>query len=240
MAVPAVGRRPLSCPATITSTSGSLRTAFRTSSTALAARNRPRAADGVGQPNPLLERLRRDAHRRRDDVHQLQVHHPHRAGHRRLHDQQPAAEVGAAVRTRHSSRRARPGSISTTARTRAPHGGQLRSATPPGNPATRSWATATAMKQPSSPSAPTPTTSSSPPISANSFTVADPSAVSALSLKLLRDDGAVVYLNGTEVYRNNMPSGSISSSTLASSSVEDNTYLHHEHQPVAAESAATT
>ena len=33
-----------------------------------------------------------------------------------------------------------------------------------------------------------------------------------------RDDGIVVYLNGNEVYRNNMPSGAITSTTLASSS----------------------
>lgn len=54
-----------------------------------------------------------------------------------------------------------------------------------------------------------------------SFTIADPTAVTALNLNLVRDDGAVVYLNGTEVYRNNMPSGTISSSTLASTTVGD-------------------
>ena len=41
----------------------------------------------------------------------------------------------------------------------------------------------------------------------------------ALSLSLLRDDGAVVYLNGTEVARSNLPSGALTDSTLASSSV---------------------
>jgi acid phosphatase type 7 len=50
------------------------------------------------------------------------------------------------------------------------------------------------------------------------FTVADPS-FSALTLRVLRDDGAVVYLNGTEVYRTNMPAGTITSSTLASTAV---------------------
>ena len=51
------------------------------------------------------------------------------------------------------------------------------------------------------------------------FTVADPSAFAALSLRLLRDDGAVVYLNGVEVFRSNMPTGTVSSSTLASSAL---------------------
>ena len=32
---------------------------------------------------------------------------------------------------------------------------------------------------------------------------------------LRRDDGAVVYLNGTEVFRTNMPGGTISHTTLA-------------------------
>src|SRR5439155_21294515 len=36
--------------------------------------------------------------------------------------------------------------------------------------------------------------------------------------RLLRDDGGVVYLNGTEVFRSNMPTGTIAYATLASSS----------------------
>jgi regulation of enolase protein 1 (concanavalin A-like superfamily) len=43
--------------------------------------------------------------------------------------------------------------------------------------------------------------------------------VTAVNLRLIRDDGAVVYLNGTEVYRNNMPSGPINSSTFASTTI---------------------
>jgi len=38
-----------------------------------------------------------------------------------------------------------------------------------------------------------------------SFDVEDISTVTALTLRLLRDDGAVVYLNGTEIARSNMP-----------------------------------
>jgi hypothetical protein len=51
------------------------------------------------------------------------------------------------------------------------------------------------------------------------FTVADASAVSALTLQLRRDDGAVVYLNGTEVARSNMPTGTITYQTQASTTV---------------------
>jgi hypothetical protein len=49
------------------------------------------------------------------------------------------------------------------------------------------------------------------------FTINAPEAWASLSLDLVRDDGAVVYLNGTEVFRSNMPTGSITSTTLASS-----------------------
>lgn len=47
------------------------------------------------------------------------------------------------------------------------------------------------------------------------FVVEDTSTFGALILRVLRDDGAVVYLNGTEVFRSNMPTGSISYLTLA-------------------------
>ena len=54
-----------------------------------------------------------------------------------------------------------------------------------------------------------------------SFSVSDPSAYSALTVRLQRDDGGVVYLNGTEVFRSNMPSGAIDFQTEAASSVRD-------------------
>src|SRR5438034_8945787 len=38
---------------------------------------------------------------------------------------------------------------------------------------------------------------------------------------LQRDDGVVVYLNGAEVYRNNMPSGVIDYPTLTSGAARD-------------------
>ncbi len=47
------------------------------------------------------------------------------------------------------------------------------------------------------------------------FEVTDAVNYSSLSLAVLRDDGAVVYLNGTEIYRNNMPSGTVNYLTRA-------------------------
>jgi len=55
----------------------------------------------------------------------------------------------------------------------------------------------------------------------HAFTVSNPAVYQSLTLRLMRDDGAVVYLNGTEVYRTNLPSGSITSSTLASTAIAD-------------------
>jgi hypothetical protein len=49
----------------------------------------------------------------------------------------------------------------------------------------------------------------------------DNPAWATLRFGLLSDDGAVVYVNGQEVYRNNMPSGEITSTTLASATAED-------------------
>ncbi len=47
------------------------------------------------------------------------------------------------------------------------------------------------------------------------FDVTDISAISGLELNLIRDDGAVIYINGVEVYRNNLPGGTIYYNTLA-------------------------
>lgn len=55
----------------------------------------------------------------------------------------------------------------------------------------------------------------------HTFHVANASAVQHLTLELLRDDGAVVYLNGTEVVRSNMPSGTINFSTFAAATTEN-------------------
>ena len=50
------------------------------------------------------------------------------------------------------------------------------------------------------------------------FNVADPDVFSVLDIRLIRDDGAVVYINGTEVLRNNMPNGTITYEDWASGS----------------------
>ena len=52
------------------------------------------------------------------------------------------------------------------------------------------------------------------------FTVADATQLTGLTLQLLRDDGAVVYLNGNEIVRSNMPSGTIGPTTWAASNVD--------------------
>ncbi len=53
----------------------------------------------------------------------------------------------------------------------------------------------------------------------HSFTVSSPSDFATLTARLIRDDGAVLYLNGIEVARSNMPTGTINSTTLASVAV---------------------
>lgn len=53
----------------------------------------------------------------------------------------------------------------------------------------------------------------------STFVVSDPSAVTSMTARLLRDDGAVVWLNGREAYRDNMPEGPVNYRTLATSAV---------------------
>ena len=51
------------------------------------------------------------------------------------------------------------------------------------------------------------------------FVVANPASFSGLLLRLVRDDGAVVYLNGTEIYRTNLLAGPVSDNSLATPTV---------------------
>ena len=51
------------------------------------------------------------------------------------------------------------------------------------------------------------------------FSVPNKSIYSGLNLRLLRDDGAVVYLNGTEIWRTNMPAGAVTYATLAPNAI---------------------
>ncbi|PJN54408.1 hypothetical protein PAEVO_11290 [Paenibacillus sp. GM2FR] len=53
------------------------------------------------------------------------------------------------------------------------------------------------------------------------FQVTSAADIKQLEASLIRDDGAVIYLNGQEVYRTNMPSGAITYTTTASSAVGD-------------------
>ena len=57
------------------------------------------------------------------------------------------------------------------------------------------------------------------------FTAASPSVYSNLTVSLLRDDGGVVYLNGVEIFRSNMPAGALTSATFASDSVDDQVFF---------------
>ncbi len=62
------------------------------------------------------------------------------------------------------------------------------------------------------------------------FQVADPTTFTSLLLKLVRDDGAVVFLNGQEVVRSNMPEGAINNQILAAGSVggaDESTFLSY-------------
>lgn len=51
------------------------------------------------------------------------------------------------------------------------------------------------------------------------FTVSGAAAFQRLETRLLRDDGAVVYLNGVELRRDNLPTGAIAATTLASAAL---------------------
>ncbi len=53
------------------------------------------------------------------------------------------------------------------------------------------------------------------------FNVDDPARFLSATLGLIRDDGALVFLNNREVFRSNLPSGSVTFATLASSTVGD-------------------
>jgi hypothetical protein len=51
------------------------------------------------------------------------------------------------------------------------------------------------------------------------FNVTDPDEKPAITIGIVRDDGAVVYINGTEAFRSNMPSGTITYLTLAAHTI---------------------
>jgi hypothetical protein len=63
-----------------------------------------------------------------------------------------------------------------------------------------------------------------------SFVVTNLDGIATMTLGLNRDDGAVIYLNGTELMRDNMPAGPVSYSTFASTAVsgsnETNVFMY--------------
>ncbi len=64
------------------------------------------------------------------------------------------------------------------------------------------------------------------------FDVEDPGTLKPLVLRLLRDDGAIVYLNSKEVVRDNMPEGKVTHDTYAASTTpSENGFYVHELAP---------
>ncbi|HRG93758.1 MAG TPA: Ig-like domain-containing protein, partial [Chitinophagaceae bacterium] len=54
-----------------------------------------------------------------------------------------------------------------------------------------------------------------------SINIANPQAFTSINGSVKRDDGIVIYVNGVEVYRNNMPAGTVTNTTLASTAASD-------------------
>ncbi len=68
----------------------------------------------------------------------------------------------------------------------------------------------------------------------HSFNVEDTSGFASLVLGVVRDDGAIVYLNNREVFRSNMPSGTVTYTTRAIASVggaNESTYYETDLDP---------
>ena len=55
----------------------------------------------------------------------------------------------------------------------------------------------------------------------HTFTVTGATPLTDLILRIRRDDGAVIHLDGTELARTNMPTGTITATTRALSSIND-------------------
>src|SRR5215210_176600 len=56
-----------------------------------------------------------------------------------------------------------------------------------------------------------------------SFSITDTNTYAYYTAGVKRDDGVAVYVNGQEVYRNNLPTGTLSYNTLASIARDDGT-----------------
>jgi hypothetical protein len=62
--------------------------------------------------------------------------------------------------------------------------------------------------------------------------IPDPNEFSRFIIRLERDDGAVVYINGKEVFRSNMPAGVITDTTRAYKATDDGTALYSSIVPL--------
>jgi hypothetical protein len=60
-----------------------------------------------------------------------------------------------------------------------------------------------------------------------SISITNPNTYTSYTASVKRDDGIVVYVNGVEVYRNNLPTGTISYTTLASSATDNGTTVQN-------------
>jgi hypothetical protein len=75
------------------------------------------------------------------------------------------------------------------------------------------------------------------------FDVSDPGSVTALLCKVLRDDGIVVWLNGVQVAKDNLPEGDVVNQTLASSAIggtDETTYFDYRLDPSALKAGENT
>lgn len=73
------------------------------------------------------------------------------------------------------------------------------------------------------------------------FSVDNTSDIESVTMQLKRDDGAVVYLNGAEIVRSNMPAGNIHYDTVASEGASDeNSFLEFTISPSALQNGSNT
>jgi len=59
------------------------------------------------------------------------------------------------------------------------------------------------------------------------FTVSNLAGIESVSMELLRDDGAIVYINGQEVVRSNMPEGPVDENTTADGAIGNENDFDH-------------
>jgi hypothetical protein len=66
------------------------------------------------------------------------------------------------------------------------------------------------------------------------FQIPEPSLIAQAAIRLRRDDGAIVYLNGTELFRNNVPAGTVTAATPALTDIDgagETAWLVHRFDP---------